>query len=272
LPKYPVDPRDWKELGRTDEKISAIGLGTWAIRNYNRAYRVFVHAIRHGINHVDTAEIYDRGRAEEFVGRVARAIGRENLFITTKMDPRHLTSRDRVLKAGRRALSRLSLDCVDLYLIHWPNPSISIEEQVRNFEVLVEEGVARYIGVSNFGLEDLEKALHSTRKYEIVVDQVHYSILHKTPEQDLLRYAISNGVTIQAYTPLEHGRVAQHPIAKRIARKYGKTATQVALNYLISRPRVVAIPKTESIEHLTEILGSMGWRLSEEDIEALESA
>ena len=268
--RFPIDPSDRKPIGNTGETVSAIGLGTWAIRDYKKALDVYVYALTHGIDNIDTAEMYDSGRAEEFVGEVIKRVGRENVFITTKMLPDHLVSKERVLKAARASLERLGVEYVDLYLIHWPNPSISIEKQVSNFEIVYLEGLARYIGVSNFDLEELEQAIHATKKAEIVVNQVHYSVLNKSVEKELLPYCIKQGITIQAYTPLEKGKVAEIPVLREIGEKYGKTPIQVALNYLISRPRVVAIPKTEDREHLEEILGSMGWRMEENDIEVLE--
>lgn len=270
MPLFPIDPDDRKEIGRTGEKVSAIGLGTWAIRDYSKAEEVLVYAVEHGLDLIDTAEMYGHGRAEELIGRVIRRVGKERVFVTTKMLPEHLVSRDHVLKAARASLKRLGIDTVDLFLIHWPNSSMSIAEQVRNFEVLWEEGLARYIGVSNFDRHELEEAIYATRKADIVVDQVHYSILNRGIEHNLLPYAMEVGVTIQAYTPLEKGAVIYNRHVCRIAERNGKTPVQVALNYLISRPRVVAIPKTESMEHLKEIMGALGWRLSFEDLEYLE--
>ncbi len=266
---FEIDYSDRKEIGRSGEKVSAIGLGTWAIHDYKKAYMVFLYAFQHGIDNVDTAEMYDGGRAEEFIGRVVRDYGREQVFITTKMMPHHLVSRDEVLRAGRKALMRLGLDYVDLYLIHWPNTSISIAEQVRNFEVLVDAGITRYIGVSNFDKHELEEAIHATRKAEIVVNQIHYSVVNRWPEKELLSYAMDKMITIQAYTPLERGYVNRIPLLRTIGNKYGKTPVQVALNYLIAHPRVIAIPKTENLEHLKEILGAMGWRLNREDLELI---
>jgi len=270
LVRFPIDYNDWKEVGRTGEKITAIGLGTWAIRDYGKAFDVYVYGLKNGLNHVDTAEMYDNGLAEEFISRVVREVGRDSIFITTKMMPQHLVSRNKVLRAARNALNRLGVSYVDLFLIHWPNPNLSISIQVKNFEAVFEAGYTRFIGVSNFDRWELEEALNSTSKAEVVVNQVHYSVLNKSIERDLLPYAIREGVTIQAYTPLEKGSVARHPIIRDIARKYDKTPVQIALNYLISRPRVVAIPKTENIDHLKEIISSMNWRLREEDIEVLE--
>lgn len=269
--RFPIDPSDRKPIGKTGETVSAIGLGTWAIRDYETAEEVLTAAPSYGIDNIDTAEMYGSGAAEELVGRVIRRVGKETFFITTKMLPHHLRSRDEVLKAARASLKRLGLSQVDLFLIHWPEPSLPISTQVRNFEAVYEEGLARYIGVSNFSTREMRIAMESLKSAEIVVNQVHYSILNKEVEHDLLPEAINAGVTIQAYTPLERGEVAKHPVVRKVASRIGKTPIQVTLNYLISRPRVIAIPKTERLEHLREIAGAMGWRLGKKEIEELEN-
>ncbi len=257
-----------KEIGRTREYVSAIGLGTWSIRDYGKAKTVFLEGIRSGIDNIDTAEMYDYGRAEVFVGEILREVGKENVFVTTKMLPVHLVSREEVVRAARNSLRRLGLSEVDLFLIHWPNPSISISMQVRNFEALMDEGLTRYIGVSNFYPHELEEAITATRKTDIVVDQVHYSVYHRYPVENGLDITCSkHGITIQAYNVIERGRVAKDNILAMVASKYNKTPVQVALNYAISNPRVIALVKTENENHLREILGSMGWSLAEHDIE-----
>ena len=257
------------------DRVSAIGLGTWAIRDPRAAEEVIVAAVESGkVNLVDTAEMYGDGAAEEVVGRAVRRVGRDRVFITTKVLPHRFTDESIVERAVRASLSRLGVREVDLVLIHWPNPSLPIARQVRMLErAAYETGLARYIGVSNFDVRELEEALHATAKAEIVVDQVHYSVLHREPEESgLLDLAVREGVTVQAYTPLEKGAVARHPVVRRVAERVGKTPVQVALNYLISRPRVVAIPKTERRDHLEEILGALGWRLPPEAIEELARA
>lgn len=272
MPRYPVDPSDWKLIG--SDRVSAIGLGTWAIRNPRAAEDVMVEAIESGlVNLIDTAEMYGDGRAEETVGRVIRRVGRDRVFVTTKILPHRFTDEYMVEKAVKASLKRLGVREADLVLVHWRNPNLSAGEQVRMLErVAYEKGLARYIGVSNFDTYELEEALNSTKSAEIVANQVHYSVLHKTPERTgLLDLAIREGVTIQAYTPLEKGEVALHPVVRRVAEAVGKTPVQVALNYLISRPRVVTIPKTERRDHLAEILGSLGWRLPAKLLEDLEA-
>ncbi len=271
--KCSLDFRDRKPLGRTGETISAIGIGTWGIKDYEAARETLVNAVELGLNLIDTAEMYDYGKAEKFVGKVVEEVGREKVFITTKMLPSHLSDRDEVLKAGSASLRRLGVDEVDLFLIHWPNTSLSIEDQVKNFEVLINAGYTRYIGVSNFDSYGLEEALTSSKKTEIVADQVHYSVLSKElVERELLPKAIKYGITIQAYTPLERCSVSRNNLVKKVAEELGKTPVQIALNYLISRPNVVAIPKTENLHHLLEINGALGWRLPRHLIEKLKKA
>ncbi len=267
MPKFDIDTNDKKEIGKTGEYVSAIGLGSYGIRDYKTALESYVYAIENGISLIDTAQIYG---TEDFVGSVIKRVGKERVFVDTKIWPNRLTSKDEVLKAAKESLQRLGLSTVDLFLIHWPNRDISIEEQVRNFEEIYLQGLARYIGVSNFTVSDLEKAIHATRKAELVVDQVRYSVSDKKIESDLLKYCIDHNITIQAYTPIEHGRVVNNEVIDQIAKKYDKTPIQVALNYLISRPRVIPIPKAEKLDHIKEILGAMGWRLKAKDIEELE--
>lgn len=263
------DTSDYKNIG--SDKVSSIGLGTYGIRSYDRAFKAMVYAIIHGINLVDTAEMYDSGKAEELVGRVVKEVGRDAVFITTKMLPTRLNDVDKVIRAAEISLKRLGVSYVDLFLIHWPNEELSIERQVQNFEIIAERGLTRYIGVSNFDVVELRIAAQSTRKHEIVVNQVHYSVINRHyVEKELLPFCIQNKITIQAYTPLERGSVVYNPVITSMASKYGKTPIQVALNYLISHRNTVAIPKSERIGHVQEILGSMGWRLRIEDLEYIK--
>ena len=270
LPRFVIDSDDMKPLGKNCEKIPALGIGTWAIRDYRRAEGALIEAVELGLYMIDTAEMYDEGKAEELVGRVVSKVGRDRVFITTKLRPKHFSSLDKVLRAAQASLRRLGVHTVDLLLIHWPKLLTPVEKQISYLEAVAERGYARYIGVSNFNAKKLLKALHATKKHEIVVNQVKYSVMDRSIESDLLPLAIKNGVTIQAYTPLERGKVANNPVLSEIGKRYGKSAVQVALNYLISRPNVVAIPKTERINRVREFKGALGWRLDPEHIEILE--
>jgi len=268
--RFSIDYSDRKPLGKTGESVPAVGVGTWRISDYARAGEALIRAVELGMNMVDTAEMYANGEAERLVGRVIRAVGRDNIFVVTKILPDRFSEQSKVLRALEASLKRLETSYVDLVLIHWPRAGTPIERQIQYLEAAVEAGMARYMGVSNFGVESLSRAMRATKKHEIVANQVKYSVLDKQIEKELLGFSIENQVLIQAYTPLEWGGVARNSTVTRIAGKYGKTPVQVALNYLISRPMVAAIPKSERVERIEEFSGAMGWRLEKEDIEILE--
>ncbi len=251
-----------KKFGSTNESVSAIGLGTWGIKSYENAARAFEYAFERGINFIDTAEIYN---TEDFVGRVISELGRDNLFITTKIWPKNLVTRERTLKAARSSLKKLGIEAVDLILIHWPNNEMKIEDQVRNIEAVYSEGLSRYIGVSNFSVEQMETARQSTRSTEIVCDQVKYNVSTKEAEKNILPYCKKNDMAVVAYTPIENGNVSGNKILKKVGEKYGKTPVQVSLKYLMREENVIPIPKTESLEHVKEIIGAWGWSMEEED-------
>lgn len=258
--------RDRKEIGRTGEYVSSIGLGTFGIRDYDRALEAFIYAFENGIDNFDTAEMYGDGAAEEFLGRFIREVGRENIFITTKIMPHNMVSRERAERSAKNSLKRLGISTVDLILLHWSEPHLSLEMQIKNLEYLANKGYTRYIGVSNLNVSEMELAINTLSKYDIVVNQVRYSVYDRRIEKNLLPYCIRNGITIQAYTPIERGQVVGDEILREIGEKYGKSEVQVALNYLISQERVIPIPKTERKDRIEEFIGSMGWRLSQDDI------
>jgi len=261
-----IDYRDKKEIGKTGEYVSAIGLGTWNIIDYKKALETYVYAIEMGIDNIDTAEIYGGGKAEEFIGEVIKRVDRENIFLTTKLTPLSLSDTYKAIKSAEASLNRMGIDTVDLILTHWNEYNIPINRQIRSLEILIDKGYTRYIGVSNYNLSEIEEALYSLSKYDIVVNQVRYNVYDKWVERELLSKCIEYKITIQAYTPLERGHVAKDNRLMKIGDKYNKSPIQVALNYLISHNRVIAIPKTEKKYRVDEFLGSLGWRLSDDDI------
>ena len=271
LNKFSLDYDDKKPLGNTSEYLPAIGVGTWGIRNNSSAIEALTYAVELGLNVIDTAEMYQSGKAEEIVGLVVKRVGRDRVFIVTKLFPERFSDDKVAIKAAEASLRRLGIRYADLILIHWPASGIPIGTQIKSLEALIERGLTRYIGVSNFEGKTLREALESVKKHEIVADQVKYSVLDKRVEDDTLPICIENKITVQAYTPLEKGNVLRNKIILNVAKKYRKTGIQVALNYIISRPMVTAIPKSERKERIEEFSGSLGWRLSQEDIKTLEA-
>lgn len=258
----------FRQMGKTGEKVSAIGLGTYGIKDYKRGEEAFVYAIERGINLIDTAEIYN---TEDFVRRIIERVGREKLFITTKVHPKNLASKESAMKAARGSLNRLGTDRVDLILIHWPHDTLSISDQIRNIEAVQKEGMARHIGVSNFSVSQMEEARHSTRSAEIVCNQVKYNISEREIEKDVLPYCDKNHMTIMAYTPINKAKISTTRKVSEIGRKEGKTSIQIVLNFLMTRPNVIPIPKTENLDHMKEIIGSLGWKLTQEERDLIEN-
>jgi diketogulonate reductase-like aldo/keto reductase len=262
-----------KELGATGVQLPEIGLGTWQ-------YRGGVEALRKGISLgaflIDTAEMYG---TEGIVGKAMKG-QRQQVFIATKVSGNHL-GYDDVIRAAENSLKRLGTDCIDLYQIHWPDPSVPIRETMRAMETLVDMGKVKFIGVSNFYVGNLEEAQAAMTRYKIVSNQVKYSLLRRGIEEDMLPYCQRNHITVIAYSPLDKGGLTSKPffrnraamnVLQKVALETGKTLAQVALNWCISRPNVIAIPKSEKVERVIENCQASGWRLSPEQIAALNTA
>lgn len=268
---------EFKELSNTGVKIPVIGMGTWGIGgglspDYSSdeySIKALRKGIELGMTLIDTAEMYGKGHSEEIVGEAIKIFPRENLFIVTKVLPENLRYND-LINAAYRSLKRLDTEYIDLYLIHAPNPKIPIKESMQAMEKLFNEGIVKFIGVSNFDVAQIEQARAYLSKTDIVVNQVEYSLIERRIEKDILPYCQKNKIIVMAYCPLARGILPKNQFLKEIGLKYGKTAAQVALNWLIGKDSVVAIPKAIKIEHLKENAESTGWRLSKEDIAQIE--
>jgi len=275
---------EFKKLGKSNVQIPVLGLGTWGIGGFGSRYlggdedavRALRIGFQLGMSLVDTAEMYAHGHSEEVV---AMAVGkeREKVFIATKVSAENL-SYEHVLLSCEASLKRLKTNYVDLYQVHWPNPRIPIGETMKAMEKLIADGKVREIGVSNFSVKQTREAQESLSKARIASNQVEYSLVERAIEEDLLPYCSRESVTLIAYSPVARGNIPSGGRDERwrtldsIARRYGKTRAQVALNWLISKEPVVAIPKAINLEHVRENAEAAGWRLSKEDQDALSEA
>ncbi len=263
----------WR-LGRTDEKISTIGMGTWRIGSYRspeeRAKQVeaLKRGIEVGINLIDTAEMYAAGRSEEVVGEAIRGI-RKEVFIATKVTPGHL-HHDDVIRACRGSLKRLGTSYIDLYQVHWPDPNVPIKETMSAMEELVKDGLVRYIGVSNFGVEETNEARVALTRNEIVSNQVEYSLRNRYVEPEILPYCAREKLTLIAYSPLAQGSIV-HSAPKQLLQKYKMTPAQAMLNWVTRNEQVVAIPKAASVTHVEENAASVAVRFDATEYEQLTS-
>ena len=268
-----------RKFGWTGLDVPVIGMGTWMIEGRTRdAERRAIEALRLGLdlgmNHIDTAEMYGNGRAEELI---AEAVDdqREQVFLVSKVLPSN-ASYQGTLKACERSLKRLKTDFIDLYLVHWPSSQHPIEETMRAMEKLVDEGMIRFIGVSNFDVEQLREAQRALKKYRIACDQVLYHLAYRGIEQDLLPYCAEKGIAIVGYSPFGHGSFpSSHSrggkVLAEIAKRHNRTMRQVALNFLTRDPNLFTIPKAGNPDHVRDNSGALGdWKLSDEDISTID--
>lgn len=279
---------EYREFGRTQAKVSEIGMGTFYDASWMMASRLFSHrrgrddkvaALRNGIelgiNLIDTAEMYD---TEPLVAEAIQGFKRDTLFIATKVWITHL-KHAQVLKAAQRSLERLQCSYIDLYQIHWPNRLVPIKETMRAMEKLVDQGKVRYIGVSNFSLSQMNEAEKALSRHELASNQVQYNLNVRKIEADLLPYCDRNRIAILAYRPVAHGELANptgnlKAVVDEISQGHGgKTPAQIALNWLVNKSKLVfPIPRASRTQSVTENAGAVGWNLDSEDLVKLEQA
>lgn len=261
-------------LNSTNEKIPVLGIGTWKMGlNPQEEKKALLLALEKGIRFIDTAEMY---HTEEIVGEVLKEDS--DSFVATKVSPNHFHYDD-VISACNASLKRLGIKRIDLYQLHWPNHSIPISETMSAMEHLADEGKIKHIGVSNFDVNELQEAMDSMKRYDIVSNQVEYSVLVRDVEDNgVLDFCKKNNITIIAYSPFARGALFNPKYANmldrldKIGRRHNKSAPQVALNYLISKKNVIPIPKVSTKEHVLEILGSQEWHLTSQEMRELTSS
>ncbi|MFW6438275.1 MAG: aldo/keto reductase [Armatimonadota bacterium] len=240
--------------------MPAVGLGTWDLRG-KEGLMAIETALAIGYRHIDTAEMYDN---HEIVGEAISGYDRAELFITSKVDSPHLHYDD-VLAVCDATLLEIGTDYLNLFLIHWPNPDVPMQQTFDALEHLVERGKVRDIGVSNFQPHRMHQALEIS-PHPIANNQVE---LHPYLWQDeLVRLCHDNDVTVTAYAPLGRGRILQDNTIRMIADKHNVTPAQVSLRWLLQKGCVV-IPRSTSEEHLRKNLDLFDFSLSAVDMEAI---
>ena len=242
-------------------QVPVLGLGTWKVgggsspdySQDDRALRGLHAALEMGYAHIDTAEMYADGHTEELVGRVIQGYNRAGLFITSKVWPSNLAYQA-VLGACRSSLERLRTDYLDLYLIHWPNEAIPLEETFGALNELVQQGLVRHLGVSNFNLEQLDRA-RKLSETPLATNQVPYSLYNRRYARNGVLDACQDaGMILTAYTPIEKGGVVNDSEVVAVAEQVGFSPVQVALAWLINQPGVIAIPMSMNPGHLEQNL------------------
>jgi diketogulonate reductase-like aldo/keto reductase len=274
---------EFRLLGKKSESIPEIGMGTWGMGGGMRtdpsgdseAIEALKLGLDLGMTLVDTAEMYGAGHSEEVVSN-ALEDWRKPVFVASKVSPSHF-AHDDLLRSARKSLERLRVKKMDLYQLHWPNPRIPIAETMRAMEKLVRDGMVRYIGVSNFSVNQMKEAQAVLSKEEIVSNQVEYSLVDRAIEKEVLPYCQREKVTLIAYSPLGQGRIARgrggpFNVIDEIAERVGKSRSQVALNWLLQHESVVVIPKASDEKHVVENAAAGGWKLGSKEFQDIDKA
>ncbi len=300
-------------LGQTEIRTLPLGIGTWAwgdrfFWNYGRDYTAedikaaFQTAIEENITFFDTAEVYGMGRSERFINEMASNI-QSPIVIATKFFPFPWRVRRAAMRrALRQSLKRLGRSQVDLYQIHFPWPPRSTDFWVSTLGDLVQEGLVKAAGVSNYNAEQMRRAhaILQAKGISLASNQVHYSLLHRDPEKNGVLHACQElGITLIAYSPLEMGLLTGKYSPenlpggvrnRRYSREYlarilpliglmreigqshgGKTPAQVALNWVICKG-ALPIPGAKNAHQAQSNAGALGWRLTADEVAALDQA
>jgi 2,5-diketo-D-gluconate reductase A len=237
-----------------------LGLGVWTIPDGEPTENAVRWALEAGYRHVDTAQVYGN---EASVGRAIHSSGvdRAELFVTTKLNP----ATNDPARAVQESLGRLSLDRVDLFLIHWP--TAAADEQWDALQHAYDQGLTRAIGVSNWGSRELDATV-ARGGITPHVDQVQFSPFQF--RRALLEHCRRLQITLEAYSPLTRGRSLEHPTIMRVAREHGRTPAQVMLRWAIERD-VPVIPKSTHRDRIVENAQIFDFQLAPDDIAALDT-
>lgn len=302
------------ELNSETRFLHAIemGLGAWqwgdrVVWQYGHGYgdvevrQAFQASLEEGIRFIDTAEIYGNGRSERLLGQFLKQIDQPVLIATKFLPFPWRFGKGALARALKGSLSRLGVESVDLYQIHWPTPLMSIDTMMDGLAACIQSGTTRTVGVSNFGPTNMLAAYSALARHNIPLasNQVHYSLLNRTVEKNgLLARCKELGIRLIAYSPIEMGlltgkySVAFPPPGSR-GRTYagllpkigpllklmteigqdhgGKSNTQVALNWVICKG-ALAIPGAKNAGQAQENAGGLGWKLTDEEIRNLDKA
>ena len=239
--------------------IPMVGFGTWQMRG-QLAYEAIRHALQAGYRHIDTATMY---RNEDQVGRAIAdsGLGRADVFVTTKLQPGN-AGRARATMA--ESLKALRTDYVDLWLVHWPPRGRNLVPLWRDFLAARGEGLARAVGVSNYGLREIDDLIDATGERP-AVNQISWS--PSRYDAALLAAHAERGVAVEGYSPLNGTRLRDRTLAE-IAAKYGVTTAQVVLRWHLEIG-VIVIPKSARPERIEQNLDLFSFSLTPEEVARL---
>jgi aryl-alcohol dehydrogenase-like predicted oxidoreductase len=299
-----IQENQYRSLGASGIKVSSLGAGTnrWAQgKNDEAVFQAYQSLVDAGVNFFDTAEVYTSGRSERLLGACLQRDHRP-IVIASKFAPLPGLTRSQFMNALDASLSRLGVQTIDLYYIHFPYSLLSIETLMDLMAQAVEAGKIRTVGVSNFNANQMHRAATRLARYHIplAANQVRYNLLHRQPEENgVLDACRELNVALVAYRPLEGGRLKSNTVPgapsgspstggkgkatskeevlqetlEAIAQQRAKGVSQVALNWLLRRDEhVIPIPGATSARHALENADTLSWELSHDEFAAIDQA
>ena len=256
----------------SDEKVPALGMGTWNMGDRQARRNEEIRSLQHGIDLgmvlIDTAEMYGEGAAEKLVGE-AIAGRRKQAFLVSKVYPHNATAKG-TITACERSLARLGTDHIDLYLLHWRG-NVPFRETIGAFERLQREGKIRHWGVSNLDPADMAELYSTPGGNRVATNQVLYNLTRRGIEWDLLPWCSEHRIPVMAYSPIEQAKLLQDSCLKKLALEIDKSPTQLALAWVLSRENVIAIPKASNQLHVEENHGALEFTLNPEVMDRLDA-
>ena len=255
------------------QTVPQLGQGTWHMGESGRMRKDEVAALKLGLDLgmtlIDTAEMYGNGGAEEVVAEAVQG-RRDECFIVSKVLAENST-RAGTIAACERSLKRLKTDRIDLYLLHWRGRP-KLEETVSGFEALLTAGAIRAWGVSNFDVDDMEELIALKGGTACASNQVLYNLRRRGIEAGLLPWCRERGIPIQAYSPIEQGRLLRDRALTAVAIRHRATPAQIALAWVLRHKDTMVIPKAPMLEHVREHRAALDIKLTAQDLGELNRA
>jgi diketogulonate reductase-like aldo/keto reductase len=265
-----------RPFGSTGRLVAAVGQGTWYGRGDGRASAIasLRRGLDLGMTHIDTAEMYLNGAAEEWIAE-ALAGRRDEVFLVSKVLPENASRRGAVA-ACERSLARLQTDRLDCYLLHWRGRH-PLAETIAAFEQLRQNGKILSWGVSNFDVGDLDEVRALAGAGHPACNQVLYHLQERAIEHAVIPWCRQNGTAVVGYSPFGHdrfpgARTAGGGVLQEIAARHGAAPRQVALRFLLRAAELFAIPKASNPEHARDNAGAGDLRLSAAELARIGQA
>ncbi|MEA2071784.1 MAG: aldo/keto reductase [Asgard group archaeon] len=250
----------------TKRKLPQIGFGTWQITDPQTCIESVKNALEVGYRLIDTAQYY---RNEEHVGEGIKQSGikREQIVLCTKVWINQLSPK-KVMSSTEKSLEKLGTDYIDIHYIHWPAGKYEPDETLTTFAELVDQGKIKHIGVSNFKIEHMEKALEILDK-PIIANQIEVHPLHK--ERKLRDYLRKKNIKTIAYSPLAKGKIFKIPEITKLAKKYDVSEARITLAWHLSKENIIPIPKSKNKYHIADNYEALSLPLDYDDIDIIDN-